>query len=65
MEYLRSMEVIILDKDEKDIEERLLEVIENADKVAEEMAKIVTRILSYCSLMLIVLLIVVVVALIF
>ena len=49
----------------KDIEERLLEVIENVDRVAEELAKTVTRTLSYCSLMLIVLLIVVVVALVF
>lgn len=53
------------DKDDKDIEEKLLEVVENVDRVADELAKIVTRILSYCSLMLIVLLIVVVVALIF
>lgn len=52
-------------KDNDDIQERLLEVIENVDRVATELAKTVTRILSYCSLMLIVLLIVVIVALIF
>lgn len=55
--------VSILDND--DIQERLLEALENLDKVADDLVKTMNKMLSYSSLMLIVLLVIAVVAILF
>lgn len=56
------MEVSILDNEEK---ERLLEALENLDKVADDLVKTMNKMLSYSSLMLLVLFVVVIVAILF
>ena len=50
---------------DNDIQKRLIEAIDNLDKVIAELAKTTDRMVSFCSLMLLVLFGVVVVALVF
>ena len=47
---------------DNDIQERLLEALENLDKVADDLVKTMNKMLSFCSLMLLVLFAVVVIA---
>ena len=53
------------DNEVKDVANRLAEAIDNLDKVIAELAKTTDRMVSFCSLMLLVLFGVVVVALVF
>ena len=47
---------------DNDIQERLLEVIDNLDKVTEDLVKTMNKMLSYCGLLLLILFGIVIVA---
>lgn len=42
-------------KDNDDIQDRLIEVIDNLDKVADDLVKTINKILSYCGTLLLIL----------